>query len=43
MFSGGTTGCVIAARLAENVAAHVLLIEAGPDSTDLENVHMVGG
>ncbi|EXJ78576.1 hypothetical protein A1O1_08977 [Capronia coronata CBS 617.96] len=40
---GGTSGCVLAGRLAENIDARILLIEAGPDSADLENVHMVGG
>ncbi|KIV83763.1 hypothetical protein PV11_05758 [Exophiala sideris] len=40
---GGTSGCVLAGRLAENLNVQILLIEAGPDSADLENVHMVGG
>ncbi len=40
---GGTSGLVIAARLAEDYHVEVLLIEAGKDSKDLENVHMVGG
>ncbi|KAJ4363961.1 hypothetical protein N0V83_009414 [Neocucurbitaria cava] len=40
---GGTSGCVIAGRLAEDVDAKVLVLEAGPDNKDLENVHMAGG
>jgi hypothetical protein len=40
---GGTSGCVLAGRLAENIDARILLIEAGPESANLENVHMVGG
>ena len=41
--SGGTSGCVIAGRLAEDLNARILVIEAGPDNKDLENVHMAGG
>ncbi|XP_014550481.1 GMC oxidoreductase [Bipolaris victoriae FI3] len=40
---GGTSGCVIAGRLAEDPNVNVLVLEAGPDSADLENVHMAGG
>lgn len=40
---GGTSGCVVAARLAEDTNARILLIEAGSHNKDLENVHMVGG
>ncbi|GME50210.1 Glucose-methanol-choline oxidoreductase [Neofusicoccum parvum] len=40
---GGTSGCVIAGRLAEDLNVAVCVIEAGPDNADLENVHMVGG
>ncbi|KAJ5088636.1 hypothetical protein N7456_012252 [Penicillium angulare] len=40
---GGTSGCVVAARLAENPEISVLLIEAGQHNKDLENVHMAGG
>ncbi|EKG17880.1 Glucose-methanol-choline oxidoreductase [Macrophomina phaseolina MS6] len=40
---GGTSGCVIAGRLAEDLNVTVCVIEAGPDNADLENVHMVGG
>lgn len=41
--SGGTSGCVIAGRLAEDLNVTVCVIEAGPDNADLKNVHMVGG
>ncbi|GJN70161.1 hypothetical protein PLIIFM63780_003251 [Purpureocillium lilacinum] len=40
---GGTAGCVVAGRLAEDAAARVLVIEAGPHNENLETVHMVGG
>ncbi|RDW68979.1 GMC family oxidoreductase [Aspergillus mulundensis] len=40
---GGTSGCVVAGRLAENKNVRVLLIEAGQHNRDLENVHMAGG
>jgi choline dehydrogenase-like flavoprotein len=40
---GGTSGCVIAGRLAEDTDAKILVLEAGPDNADLENVHMAGG
>ncbi|KAF2764378.1 alcohol oxidase [Teratosphaeria nubilosa] len=40
---GGTAGCVVAARLADELNARVLVIEAGAHNKDLENVHMVGG
>lgn len=35
---GGTAGCVLAARLSENGARRVLLIEGGGDARDAENV-----
>ncbi|KAJ3526384.1 hypothetical protein NM208_g11213 [Fusarium decemcellulare] len=41
--SGGTSGCVVAARLAEDPNTKVLVIEAGQHNEHLENVHMVGG
>jgi hypothetical protein len=41
--SGGTAGCVVAARLAEDASQKILVIEAGPHSENLENVHMAGG
>ncbi|KAI5357259.1 Putative glucose-methanol-choline oxidoreductase, FAD/NAD(P)-binding domain superfamily [Septoria linicola] len=40
---GGTSGCVVAARLAEDPHVRVLVIEAGGHNKDLDNVHMVGG
>ncbi|KAF1936097.1 choline dehydrogenase [Clathrospora elynae] len=40
---GGTSGCVIAGRLAEDLNVKILVLEAGPDNADLENVHMAGG
>ncbi|KAH0274669.1 alcohol oxidase, partial [Aureobasidium melanogenum] len=40
---GGTSGCVVAARLAENPSLRILLVEAGAHNEHLENVHMVGG
>ena len=43
---GGTSGCVIAARLAESFPPNgpsILVIEGGPDSKDLELVSRVGG
>ncbi|KAJ5523864.1 hypothetical protein N7494_010514 [Penicillium frequentans] len=40
---GGTSGCVVAARLAENPEISILLIEAGQHNKDLENTHMAGG
>ena len=40
---GGTAGCVVAARLAEETDLRILVVEAGAHNKDLENVHMVGG
>ncbi|EOA86554.1 uncharacterized protein SETTUDRAFT_89387 [Exserohilum turcica Et28A] len=40
---GGNAGCVVAGRLAEDRNAKILVLEAGPDNADLENVHMAGG
>ncbi|KAK1573743.1 GMC oxidoreductase [Colletotrichum navitas] len=40
---GGTSGCVVACRLAEIPGTSVLVIEAGAHSENLENVHMAGG
>ncbi|KAF2197505.1 alcohol oxidase [Delitschia confertaspora ATCC 74209] len=40
---GGTSGCVLAGCLAEDPSLRILVLEAGPDNADLENVHMAGG
>ncbi|WPH03044.1 Hypothetical protein R9X50_00591800 [Acrodontium crateriforme] len=40
---GGTSGSVVAARLAEDAGIRVLVIESGRHSKDMENVHMTGG
>ncbi|RCI15184.1 hypothetical protein L249_6941 [Ophiocordyceps polyrhachis-furcata BCC 54312] len=39
---GGTSGCVVAGRLAEKPETTILVIEAGADQKDIENVHMAG-
>lgn len=41
--SGGTAGCVVAGRLAEDPTSKILVIEAGQHNEKLESVHMVGG
>ncbi|KAM0332320.1 hypothetical protein ACHAQA_002596 [Verticillium albo-atrum] len=40
---GGTAGCVVAGRLAEDPDAKILVLEAGPHSENLIGVHMPGG
>jgi choline dehydrogenase len=37
---GGSAGCVVAARLAEDPGTQVLLLEAGPDARAIEEVHV---
>lgn len=42
IFSGGTCGPVIAGRLSENPNYKILVLEAGKDSKDMDNMHMAG-
>jgi choline dehydrogenase len=37
---GGSAGCVVAARLAEDPGCRVLLLEAGPDASGIEDVQL---
>ena len=38
---GGTAGCAIAGRLAEDPGIRVLVLEAGEDNADLENTKIM--
>ena len=37
---GGSAGCVIAARLAEDPGTRVLLLEAGPDASAIDEIQV---
>ncbi len=39
---GGTAGCIVAARLSEDPACHVTLLEAGPEDSDIW-IHIPAG
>ena len=42
VYSGGTCGPIIAGRLSENKDAKILMLEAGMDSVEMDNMHMAG-
>jgi hypothetical protein len=39
---GGTSGSAVSARLSEDPNVKILLLEAGGDSAEVDNVHMAG-
>ena len=39
---GGTCGPVVAGRLSEDPNLKILIIEAGKDSANMDNMHMAG-
>lgn len=41
-FSGGTCGPVVAGRMSEDPNAKILILEAGQDSAEIDNMHMPG-
>lgn len=42
ILGGGTCGPVIAGRLSEDPNVSILVLEAGQDSREMDNMHMAG-